>query len=70
MVSLYTVESMPRRPTASRADAASLRELQQRLPELSVPVLLHLRDTVDELLQRPRLRPEDVAAVHEAAEPR
>ena len=61
---------MPRRPTTSRADAASLRELQQRLPELSVPVLLHLRDTIDELLQHPRLTGADVAAVLEAAEPR
>ncbi|MHB8718808.1 MAG: hypothetical protein ACYDAC_07955 [Candidatus Dormibacteria bacterium] len=60
---------MPRRPTARPADAASLRALQQRLPELSVPTLLRVRDATDGLLQRPRLRLVDVAAVVAAAAP-
>ena len=58
---------MPRRTTARPADAASLRALQQRLPELSVPALLRVRDAIEALEARPRLRASDVAAVLDAA---
>ena len=54
---------MPRRPTPRPADAASLRAVQRRIPELSVPALLRVRDAVEELMQRSVLRPADVEAL-------
>jgi hypothetical protein len=47
--------------------SARLRRLQQRLPELSVPVLLQIRDAVEHALATDRIGSRDVAVVLEAA---
>jgi hypothetical protein len=59
---------MPRTPVAIPAASARLRRLQARLPELSVPALLRLRDALEALLASERIRVSDVATVLRAAE--
>jgi hypothetical protein len=58
---------MPRHEPAIPATSARLRRLQARLPELSVPVLLHVRDVIEPLLDKDRIRAADVTAVLRAA---
>ncbi|MGH7723120.1 MAG: hypothetical protein ACRENL_09880 [Candidatus Dormibacteria bacterium] len=58
---------MPRREPAIPAATARLRRLQARLPELPVPALLRLRDAIEPLLERERVRLSDVNAVLRAA---
>jgi hypothetical protein len=60
---------MPRHEPAIPATSARLRRLQAGLPELSVPVLLHVRDALEPLLDRDRIRVSDVSAVLRAAAP-
>ena len=55
-------------PAASAAAAAEVRRLQRRLPELSVPALLRLRDALGPVLDADRIKAGDVAAVLSAAE--
>ena len=59
---------MPSRGEPALSASASLRRLQRRLPELSVPALLRLRDAVEPLLARDRLQPGDLDAVHAAVD--
>jgi hypothetical protein len=60
---------MPRRSEpAVPAEAARLRHLQDRLPELSVPALLRVRATLEPLLAGDRIRLADVDAVVRAAD--
>jgi hypothetical protein len=59
---------MPRSEPAIPAASARLRRLQARLPEVSVPALLRMRDSLDELLQQERIRVSDVNAVLRAAD--
>jgi hypothetical protein len=47
--------------------SARLRRLQQQLPELSVPVLLQVRDAVERALGCDRVGSRDVELVLEAA---
>jgi hypothetical protein len=54
---------MPRREPAIPAASARLRRLQARLPELSVPALLLLRDAIEPVLARQQIRLSDVSAV-------
>jgi hypothetical protein len=58
---------MPRSEPAIPAASARLRRLQARLPELSVPALLRVRDAVEPLLEQERVRISDVNAVLRAA---
>ena len=60
---------MPRpSESAARAASARVRRLQQRLPELSVPALLRIRDELDPILMRERVRVADVDTVLRAAD--
>lgn len=59
---------MPRREPAVSAASARLRSLQARLPELSVPALLEVRDALEPLLAGERVRIGDVDAVLRAAD--
>ncbi len=54
---------MPRREPAIPAASARLRRLQARLPELSVPALLLLRDAIEPVLAHQQIRLSDVSAV-------
>ncbi len=58
---------MPRQEPAIPATAARLRRLQSRLPELSVPVLLRIRDALEPLLDQEHVRVSDLRAVLRAA---
>lgn len=60
--------AMPRSEPAIPAASARLRRLQARLPELSVPALLRLRDELEPLLDRERIRLSDVNAVLRSAD--
>ena len=55
-------------PAASAAAAAEVRRLQRRLPGLSVPALLRLRDALGPVLDSDQIRVGDVDAVLAAAE--
>ena len=59
---------MPRTPAAIPAASARLRRLQARLPELSVPALLRVRDALEALLEKERVRVSDVSTVTRAAD--
>ena len=59
---------MPRSEPAIPAASARVRRLQARLPELSVPALLRLRDAVEPLLERERIRLSEVNTVLRAAD--
>jgi hypothetical protein len=59
---------MPRSEPAVPAASARLRRLQARLPELSVPALLRVRDALEGLLERDRIRVSDVSSVLRAAD--
>jgi hypothetical protein len=59
---------MPRSEPAIPAASARLRRLQARLPQLSVPALLRVRDALEALLERERIRVGDVDIVIRAAE--
>ncbi|HEY2570340.1 MAG TPA: hypothetical protein VGI27_02650 [Solirubrobacteraceae bacterium] len=59
---------MPRPEPAIPAASARLRRLQARLPELSVPALLRVRDALEALLQRDRIRVGDLGAVLRSAD--
>ncbi len=59
---------MPRSEPAIPAASARVRRLQARLPELSVPTLLRLRDAADSLLERERISLRDVNALLRAAD--
>lgn len=61
---------MPRREPAIPAATARLRRLQARLPELSVPALLRVRDAVEPLLEQDLIRLADVSTVLAAADER
>jgi hypothetical protein len=54
---------MPRSEPAIPAASARLRRLQARLPDLPVPALLRLRDAIEPVLARDRIRLSDVSAV-------
>jgi hypothetical protein len=58
---------MPRSEPAIPAASARLRRLQARLPDLSVPALLRLRDAIEPVLARDRIRLIDVSAVLRSA---
>ncbi len=58
---------MPRTTAAIPAASASLRRLQARLPELSVPALLRVRDALEALLEQDTIRVRDVSGVLRAA---
>ena len=58
---------MPRSEPAIPAASARLRRLQARLPDLSVPALLRLRDAIEPVLARDRIRLSDVSAVLRSA---
>jgi hypothetical protein len=58
---------MPSQKPAIPATSARLRRLQARLPELSVPTLLRIRDALAPVLERDRIRVSDVDAVLLAA---
>ncbi len=59
---------MPRPQPAIPAASARLRRLQARLPELSVPALLRVRDALEGLLERDRIRAVDVNVALRAAD--
>ncbi|MDQ6856839.1 MAG: hypothetical protein M3Z57_07190 [Candidatus Dormibacteraeota bacterium] len=59
---------MPRTQPAIPAASARLRQLQARLPELSVPALLRVRDALEALLERERIRVTDVHAALRSAD--
>lgn len=59
---------MPRSEPAVPAASARVRRLQARLPELSVPALLRVRDAVEPLLERERISLADVNTVLHAAD--
>ncbi len=59
---------MPRTPVAIPAASARLRRLQARLPELSVPALLRMRDALEALLERETIRVSDLGTVTRAAD--
>ena len=59
---------MPRREPTVATACARLRRLQARLPDLSVPALLQVRDAIEPLLDAERLRSGDVDAVLRAAD--
>jgi hypothetical protein len=59
---------MPRSEPAIPAASARLRRLQARLPELSVPALLRVRDALEALLERETIRVSDVNAALRAAD--
>jgi hypothetical protein len=59
---------MPRSEPAIPAASARVRRLQSRLPELSVPALLRVRDALDPLLEQERISLKDVNAVLRAAD--
>jgi hypothetical protein len=56
---------MPRSEPAIPAASARLRRLQARLPDLPVPALL--RDAIEPVLARERIRLSDVSAVLRSA---
>lgn len=58
---------MPRSEPAIPAASARLRRLQARLPDLPVAALLRLRDTIEPVLARERIRLSDVSAVLRSA---
>jgi hypothetical protein len=58
---------MPRSEPAIPAASARLRRLQARLPDLPVPALLRLRDAIEPVLARERIRLSDVSAVLRSA---
>ncbi|HEY7926381.1 MAG TPA: hypothetical protein VIG86_03050 [Candidatus Dormibacteraeota bacterium] len=59
---------MPSRtPPPVSVVTAHLRRIEQRLPELSVPVLLHVRDAVEQVLAAERVGTRDVETVVAAA---
>jgi hypothetical protein len=59
---------MPRSEPAIPIASARLRRLQARLPELSVPALLRVRDALEPVLERERVRLVDVNTVLRAAD--
>ncbi len=59
---------MPPKQAALPAASARLRRLQARLPELSVPALLRVRDALEALLGNDRIRVVDVTTVLRAAD--
>lgn len=59
---------MPRSEPAIPAASARVRRLQARLPELSVPALLRMRDALEPLLEQERLNVADVTTVLRAAD--
>jgi hypothetical protein len=59
---------MPRSEPAIPIASARLRRLQVRLPELSVPALLRVRDALEPVLERERVRLVDVNTVLRAAD--
>ncbi|HSP64648.1 MAG TPA: hypothetical protein VLO10_00525 [Candidatus Deferrimicrobium sp.] len=59
---------MPRTQPAVPAASARLRQLQARLPELSVPALLRLRDALETLLASERIHVGDVDTALRAAD--
>ena len=59
--------AMPRSEAAIPIASAQVRRLQDRLPELSVPALLRVRDALEPLLDKERIRLSDVDAVLRAA---
>jgi hypothetical protein len=58
---------MPRSAPAIPAASARVRRLQERLPELSVPALLRVRDSLEALLEQERVSVSDVNSVLRAA---
>lgn len=58
---------MPRSEPAIPAASARLRRLQDRLPDLPAPALLRLRDAIEPVLARERIRHSDVNAVLRSA---
>lgn len=58
---------MPSRTPPASVASAQLRRVQERLPALSVPVLLRVRDAVEQVLDADRVAPRDVEAVLTAA---
>jgi hypothetical protein len=59
---------MPRSEPAIPAASSRVRRLQARLPELSVPTLLRLRDAAESLLERDRISLSDVSAMLRVAD--
>ncbi len=59
---------MPRSEPAIPAASARVRRLQDRLPKLSVPALLRVRDSLEPLLEQERITVSDVNAVLRAAD--
>ena len=60
--------AMPPRSEPARSAAARLRRVERRLPELSVPALLRLRDAIEPALAAERLRAGDVDTIIAAAD--
>jgi hypothetical protein len=58
---------MPRSEPAVSAATARLRRLQAGLDELPVTALLRIRDSLEPLLERDRIRPGDVSAALRSA---
>ena len=61
---------MPRPPLSTPAAAERVRGLQSRLSQLSVPVLLRVREAAAAALERETLRARDADAVVRAARDR
>lgn len=61
------LDAMPPRSEPAVTVSMRLRRLQRRLPELSVPALLRVRDALEPILASDRVRPRDVDDVIRAA---
>jgi hypothetical protein len=59
---------MPRSEVTIQIASAQVRRLQARLPELSVPALLRVRDALEPVLDGDTIRLSDVSAVLRAAD--
>jgi hypothetical protein len=60
--------AMPRSEPAIPAASARVRRLQDRLPDLSVPALLRVRDALEPLLEQERITLRDVDSILRAAD--